>query len=74
MLQAHNIYRARHCVPSLQLNDKLSLSAQYFAQQLANTNGIGQGNSVGTGRNIFMKSSSAGLSYINGKYTCFYIV
>lgn len=49
MLLAHNRYRARHCASLLQLDDDLSRSAQFYAQQLANTNGMSQSDTKGAG-------------------------
>lgn len=74
MLQAHNHYRAHHCASLLQLDDTLSRSAQFYAEQLANTNGMSRSDTKGAGQNIFAKSSSAHLNYVDGKYICFYIV
>jgi uncharacterized protein YkwD len=67
MLQAHNTYRARHCAPPLRLDDQLSRSAQFYAEQLAHTNGMSQGDTRGAGQNIFTKSSTDYLGSIDGK-------
>jgi uncharacterized protein YkwD len=67
MLQAHNTYRARHCASPLRLDDQLSRSAQLYAEQLAHTNGMSQGDTQGAGQNIFTKSSTSYLGSIDGK-------
>jgi uncharacterized protein YkwD len=67
MLHAHNTYRTHHCAPPLRLDDHLSRSAQSYAEQLAITNGMGQGDTGGAGQNIFIKSSTSYLGPIDGK-------
>ena len=67
ILQAHNSYRARHCAPSLKLDDELSRSAQIRAEQIANGNGYAEGNSRGAGQNLYSQSSTAFLGPIDGK-------
>jgi hypothetical protein len=67
MLNAHNIYRTRHCVPPLRLDDDLSRSAQIYAERLARMNGMVQTDANTVGQNIYMKSTSSYLDYISGK-------
>jgi uncharacterized protein YkwD len=67
VLEAHNTYRARHCVSPLQLNDDLSRSAQNYAQYLASINRMVQNNMDDVGQSLYMKSSSIYLYYIDGK-------
>jgi uncharacterized protein YkwD len=66
-LQAHNKYRVRHCVNVLELDDSLSHSAQLYAEQLAQSNGLIRGDTRGAGQNIFTKSSSDSIGSIDGK-------
>lgn len=72
ILRAHNIYRARHCASPLKLDDELSRSAQIYAEQLANRNGRGDGNTGGAGQNLYSQSSTAFLGSIDGKYIRLY--
>jgi uncharacterized protein YkwD len=67
MLQAHNNYRARHCSPPLQLDDYLSYGAQSFAEELASMNILAQSDNKAFGQNIYKKTSSANLYYVNGE-------
>jgi len=67
MLQAHNNYRARHCSPPLQLDDNLSHSAQNYAEQLASMNTMIQSDNKGVGQNMYTKTSSDNLDYVNGE-------
>ena len=67
MLQSHNTYRSRHCVPPLRLDDNLSHLAQIYAERMARTNSMIQGDTKDVGQNIFMKSTSSYLDYVNGK-------
>jgi len=38
VLNAHNIYRSRHCTPPLTLDNDISRSGQKYAEHLAHTN------------------------------------
>jgi len=67
MLQAHNNYRACHSAPPLQLDDNLSYSAQHYANRLARTNGNSPYNTNGAGQNLYTKSSSGYLNYVDGR-------
>jgi uncharacterized protein YkwD len=67
MLQAHNDYRSRHCVTSLQLDDNLSRSAQEYAEQLARTDTFRHSGTAGVGENLWMIGSSDALSAVNGE-------
>ncbi|CAF3322744.1 unnamed protein product [Rotaria socialis] len=48
-LDAHNVYRARHCAQPLVLDDALSRSAQNYAQKLASTNSFQHSGTQGVG-------------------------
>jgi uncharacterized protein YkwD len=67
MLQAHNDYRSSHCVPSLQLDDNLSRSAQKYAEKLARTDTFQHSRTPGVGENLWMTGSSDALSAVNGE-------
>jgi uncharacterized protein YkwD len=64
-LQAHNQLRARNCAPPLQLDDKLSQTAQAYAEYLASQNKFQHSNN-GYGENLYMMSSSAPLTNLAG--------
>nr|ACD54644.1 cysteine-rich secretory protein-2-like protein [Adineta vaga] len=66
MLKSHNTYRARHCVPSLQLDNALSRSAQDYANKLARMNQMVHSRTPNVGENLWMMSSSAKLNNIDG--------
>jgi uncharacterized protein YkwD len=67
MLNAHNRYRTRHCVSSLQLDDSISQSAQNYAQYLANINQMVHSYTEGLGENLYWKWSSDVLENLNGE-------
>jgi uncharacterized protein YkwD len=71
MLQAHNDYRSSHCVPSLQLDDNLSRSAQKYAEKLARTNTFRHSGTPGVGENLWMTGSSNQLSAVNDESILF---
>ncbi|CAF4187103.1 unnamed protein product [Rotaria sp. Silwood2] len=58
VLEAHNYYRDLHCAPPLQLDNKLSRSAQIFAEELASKNQFYHSNTKGVGENLYMASGS----------------
>jgi uncharacterized protein YkwD len=64
-LVRHNILRARNCALPLQLDDKLSETAQAYAEYLANNN-LFQHSQNGYGENLYMMSSSGSLSNLPG--------
>lgn len=66
-LEAHNRYRARHCVSPLQLDDNISRSAQNYAQYLASINRMVHSGTQGLGENLYMKWSSAVITSISGE-------
>nr|ACD54619.1 cysteine-rich secretory protein-2-like protein [Adineta vaga] len=66
MLKSHNTYRARHCAPSLQLDNALSRSAQDYANKLARMNQMVHSRTPNVGENLWMMSSSAKLNNIDG--------
>lgn len=67
MLQSHNTYRSRHCVPPLRLDDNLSQLAQVYAERMARANSLIQGDTTDVGQNSFMKYTSSYLDHVNGK-------
>lgn len=73
LLQAHNTYRKRHCVPALQLDDGLSRSAQTYAETLARTNTFEHSGTKGVGENLWNQWSSQKLGTIKGKSILFEI-
>jgi hypothetical protein len=66
-LEAHNRYRARHCVSPLQLDDSISRSAQNYAQHLANINRMVHSGTSDLGENLYMQGSSVVIKTINGE-------
>ena len=50
----YKIYHSHHCVRPLQLDDDLSRSAQFYAEQLAQSNDPRRGDTRGTGQNIYL--------------------
>jgi uncharacterized protein YkwD len=64
-VQAHNKLRALHCAPALRLDDKLSQTAQAYAEYLATQNKF-EHSKNGYGENLYMMSSSAPLTNIQG--------
>ncbi|CAF1298782.1 unnamed protein product [Adineta steineri] len=66
MLDAHNTNRSHHCTKSLQLDDRLSRSAQDYAQRLANLNKMVHSGTKGLGENLYMMSSSDKIANVNG--------
>jgi uncharacterized protein YkwD len=67
MLKAHNTYRARHCVSSLQLDDGINRSAQNYAEYLARIDQMVHSNTNGLGENLFWKWSSNPFKTISGE-------
>jgi uncharacterized protein YkwD len=67
MLDAHNRYRTRNCVPSLRLDDSINRSAQNYAQYLADINRMVHSGTSGLGENLYMKWASDGIKTISGK-------
>ena len=70
-LEAHNRYRARHCVSPLQLDDSISRSAQNYAQHLADINQMVHSGTKGLGENLAQRWSSAPIQTINGECRLF---
>ncbi|UJR21893.1 hypothetical protein I4U23_024965 [Adineta vaga] len=66
VLNAHNIYRSRHCASSLRIDDRLSRSAQNYAQRLANMNTMVHSGMKGVGENLYMMSSSNEITQMSG--------
>ncbi|UJR22001.1 hypothetical protein I4U23_025069 [Adineta vaga] len=66
LLQAHNRYRARHCVSPLRLDNSLNRLAQNYAEQLAESNGRSQNRPQGLGQNLYMKSTFGAANSIRG--------
>ena len=67
MLQAHNEYRARHCVPALTLDSNLNNGAQQYAEYLVRINRLQHSGASGVGENLAMRSSSAAIRNYSGK-------
>ena len=66
-LDAHNLYRTRHCVPSLVLDDDLNRSAQDYAEQLAQTNRFDHSDADDYGENLYMRTSSRDINKFDGQ-------
>ena len=69
-LEAHNKLRAKNCAPTLQLDEKLSQTAQQYAEYLASQNKF-EHSGNGYGENLYMMSSSAPLTNIHGDSSFF---
>ena len=67
MWQAHNQYRARHCAPSMTLDDELNQSAQAYAEKLVQLGQLIHSGRNGVGENLYATWSSAPLTKLDGK-------
>ena len=66
-LKAHNLFRTRHCVPSLVLDEDLNRSAQQYAEQLAQSNRFEHSDAAEYGENLFVRTSSADIRTLDGQ-------
>ena len=66
VLQAHNNYRAQHCVPSLALDDNISRAAQTYAEHLAKVSQFAHSD-TSHGENLYLMSSSQSITKLGGK-------
>lgn len=66
ILNAHNTYRKKHCVPEVELDDELNRSAQKYAEQMALTNYFEHSDQDVAGENLYMKSSSKEIKNFDG--------
>ncbi|CAF1302034.1 unnamed protein product [Didymodactylos carnosus] len=67
-LTQHNFYRQNHCNTSgLALNSTLNVVAQNYSEYLAANNLFTHSNAPGLGENLWMMTSSAQISSVNGK-------
>jgi uncharacterized protein YkwD len=67
MLDAHNTYRTRHCVPSLELDDQISHSAQQYAENLASANQFVHSDMPDLGENLSRMTSSKEIKSFDGQ-------
>lgn len=67
MLQFHNNYRKRHCVSALEFDEKLTASAQAYAEKIANTSVFEHSKTPNVGENLWYQWSSEEQGIINGK-------
>ena len=66
-LAAHNTGRKRHCVANLQLDDKISRSAQDYADKLAQGTAKGHSNNPDYGENLYsVGGGSAPIKSVKG--------
>ncbi|CAF0790997.1 unnamed protein product [Didymodactylos carnosus] len=69
-LRQHNIFRRRHCVSALKLNNTLNSIAQRYANKLANTNTFVHSNNKLNGQrlgeNLWQTTSSRRLTAVDG--------
>ncbi|CAF1327202.1 unnamed protein product [Adineta steineri] len=66
-LLQHNYYRQQlHCTGAMVLNASISTTAQNYAQYLAANNIFNHSQTPGLGENLWMESSSAALTSVNG--------
>jgi hypothetical protein len=70
VLDAHNLYRSRHCVDSLQLDDTLNAVAQSYAQYLAINNLFEHSSIPEYGENLFEMSSTTEMKEFDGNIVC----
>jgi uncharacterized protein YkwD len=61
MLQAHNMYRARHCASPLKLDENLNKKAQAYAVYLASINRLVHSKD-NTGENLYATEASGQIS------------
>ena len=67
VLDSHNKYRARHCVPPLVLNDDLSRTAQNVSEKLAREDKFEHSHTPDVGENIWMSMSSDPIQSVSGE-------
>ncbi|CAF1187536.1 unnamed protein product [Didymodactylos carnosus] len=61
-LDAHNLYRRKHCVQQMTLDSYLNSVAQEYAEYLAQNNLFQHSNHQGMGENLYMTSTTGQLS------------
>ena len=72
VLEAHNNYRARHCAGSLEFDYELSVSAQNYAEHLAQIERLVHSGTPGVGENLWQLWSSNTIDSINGTEKFFF--
>ncbi len=68
MLDAHNAHRTHHGVPALELDDEISVSAQAYAEKLADMKKLVHSGAKDLGENLYEMSSMNTLNDVDGKY------
>lgn len=71
MLEAHNEYRARHCVSLLALDDELNNGAQQYAEHLVEIDSLQHSQANDLGENLYTYFSSNEISSDNSKLIFF---
>jgi uncharacterized protein YkwD len=67
-LTEHNLKRALHCTGPLALDSTINTIAQNYSIYLAaQNNGLVHSGAVGLGENLWYISSSAAITFVNGK-------
>merc|ERR1712165_544107 len=71
-LTAHNVYRAKHGVPDLKLNNELNALAQEWAEYLIANNAFEHRPNNNNGENIYMSSGRAAQDQAQGAVDSWY--
>lgn len=67
-LTEHNLKRALHCTDSMALDSTINTIAQNYSDYLAAQNsGLVHSGAAGLGENLWYMSSSAAITFVNGK-------
>ncbi len=67
VLDAHNAHRSHHGVPALELDDEISVSAQAYAEKLADMKKLVHSGVKHLGENLYEMSSVNPLKDVDGK-------
>ena len=73
MLQAHNKYRAQHCVEPLTLDDELNDEAQKYAEYLLSINRLEHAKLSGVGENLYGGSTAPIPMSVENRKSIFFI-
>jgi uncharacterized protein YkwD len=68
VLDAHNAHRTNHCVPDLELDDEINVSAQAYAEKLADMKKLVHSGAKHVGENLYEMSSLDTLKDVDGRY------
>jgi len=68
VLDAHNAHRTHHGVPALDIDDEINVSAQSYAEKLAEMKKMVHSGVKDLGENLYEISSLNTLKDVDGKY------